>query len=107
MRSMPTVNELAQKTGYVMGPQHPRAQQMMREEAAQRPAQSPPNYREAGNGPDSCAGCRDYQPGEVADGRCFRFGVPVEESMVCDAVTPADEEGGETPAIGMGPDPEG
>lgn len=87
-----TVNELASKTGYQMGSDHPRAKQFMREQAAGEQAKAgPPNYRDADPEGPSCGSCRDFTSNENG-GRCFRFNVPVQDAMVCDAHTPAGEE---------------
>lgn len=98
MRKMMTVNELAGKTGYVMGNDHPRAQRMLREEQMADAKTGPPNFRDVKEGEDSCGSCRDFNSSEMG-GRCFRYSVPVSDMKVCDSWTsPEDGEQGESMA---------
>lgn len=74
------MNELLQMTPY-----SGRQKRMPDAGAAAPPQAGPPNYRPAELGGESCGGCQHFNQGQ-----CAVHASPVDGSMVCDDVTPAE-----------------
>jgi len=55
------------------------------EPATAEPEDGPPNYRPADMGGESCGACQNFNQGQ-----CAAYSTTVEQTMVCDDVTPAE-----------------
>lgn len=95
-----TVYDRAKKTGYMLGSKH--RYENAFEEGAEPEApegqsaaeDAPPNLRDAGAAPDTCADCAHSEPGEGEGLICKLHGdYPVMSSQVCDDFASEGEEG--------------
>lgn len=84
-----TVYDRYKKTGYLMGSKHRALNTVAgaeggpagdtEEENGGMPPDKCPNYRDAGDSPESCGECDHY-----TDGQCDRCDLPTSPNMVCD-----------------------